>query len=653
MLAALAVGLVEGIVDTYEAVQAVGAAGFVLIAALPVALGLCLVVRGLWAAWEPARVFERETTSTGGAPWVAAWVTYLVLAAWLLTTATFNIVRNLAVRSPMEVVVGLGSAFMVLAVAGILVATSRPAVRALAAVLGAVDRRVHARFGRSPFGLRTIITATVVTALVLIWAAWRISIKPRIGPFDTTFVDYLILAGVVLVGVHLAWPALVRRRLALAAAGVTLALAAAAVGAAGYLRYQRPYAMLEVWGETRIAGAAIESTIDLRAMRAEIRLTEFGPSKRAEAAHPDIILITIDTVRADRTAPYGGPARMPTLEHLSENGTVFEWAFSPGNTTRRSLPTIATGVAPSRVRGRVAGWALRLDPRHVTVAERLRAGGYDTAGFFCCGSQFGAVHNLGLIRGLELVELDYDGNEVARMTADWLAERYRSGDDDPLFLWMHFIEPHNWEKDVPAKGRDRRERYDISLQRTDAFLKTALAPVYEHARDRTIITVTSDHGEGLGDRGQPYHSTNLHNSQIRVPWVFSGPGIVAQRVKRPVSLIELAPTLIDLAGFDPPPFPQMDGLSLAPILRGEIEDDFDAGSAYAVMIKDRSVDRSMAALVSGRYKLVREGDDRYSLYDLFTDPGEDKDLATSKPEVLEQMKAALAEQEKIDQVPPF
>lgn len=653
-LAVVAAGLAESIPGTYDPMQAVGAAGFVVLTAAPASLLLALVARAVWRGWQPEQLFAQATGPTGGAPRVAAWVAYLLLAAWFLTTATFNIVRNLAVQSPVATVVGLGSAFLVVAVAGILVAGSRPAVRGLSALLSAIDRRAHRRFGRSPFGPRSIIAATVALVLALLWAGWHISVAPRIGPLDTGFVGHAILAGVVLVAVHLAWPWLARRRLALPAFGLAVALTGAAIGAAGYLRYQRPYAMLEIWGETRIAGASIDALMDIQELRGELRLEAFQPTPRPGASHPDIILITIDTVRADRTPPYGGPARMPALEELAGSGTVLEWAFAPGNVTRRSLPTMATGVAPARMSGRVAGWALRLDPRHVTVAERLRAGGYDTAGFFCCDSQFGPRHQLGLDRGLGQVEIEYDGAELARQAAAWLRDRYQRGDQAPLFLWLHFIEPHNWELDDESKERktSKVERYDASLERTDAFVTAVLRPVLSQAGDRTVITITSDHGEGLGDRGQPYHATNLHNSQIRVPWIFAGPGITDQRIKQPVGLIDLAPTLLDLAGFVPPGLPQMDGVSLAPLLRGEQPDDPEAGAAYAVMLEDRSVDRSVAALVRGRYKLVQEGD-RYELYDLFADPDEDEDLAGSRPELLAQMKAALAEQRRRDTRPPF
>src|SRR5690606_38920534 len=111
-------------------------------------------------------------------------------------------------------------------------------------------------------------------------------------------------------------------------------------------------------------------------------------------------LITIDTVRADATPPYGGSAEMPALAALGERGAVFSWAFAPSNVTRRSIPSMVIGLAPNRIRGRVVGWALRVDPRHVLLAERLRAGGYETAGFMCCAGFWSPEVRTGLQRGL-------------------------------------------------------------------------------------------------------------------------------------------------------------------------------------------------------------------------------------------------------------
>jgi arylsulfatase A-like enzyme len=388
-----------------------------------------------------------------------------------------------------------------------------------------------------------------------------------------------------------------------------------------------------------------------------VQLREFRPAEQPGAAHPDVVLITIDTVRADRTAMYGGPDTMPSLAALARDGTVFEWAFAPSNVTRRSLPAIAIGLHPTQIKGRVAGWALRLDPRHVLLAERFRAAGYDTAGFFCCRSQFGPEHRLGLIRGIEHLEIEKDGAALTDMAGRWLSERDAGKPRAPLFLWLHFIEPHLWQEDYPPKqhGTSPSRRYDKSLKATDGFLETLFAGLWDGERKQhTIIAVTADHGEALGDHGYLTHATSLYNAEIRVPLVIAGPGVKRQRITRPVSAVQVAPTLLDLAGFVPPRRPHMDSESLGPLLRGQTGDDLDAGEVYAAMIKDRSIPRNVRALVKGRYKYIAEdGKELVELYDIVADPDEKKNLVKDQPEIVQRLRQRLAELRVILAESPF
>ena len=430
---------------------------------------------------------------------------------------------------------------------------------------------------------------------------------------------------------------------------------AAALTAALWLRYQRPAAMLEIWGEAHVSGLAVDTLWDVSRLRGPAA----APRPRAGASHPDLVLITIDTVRADHTPLYGGTAEMPALVGLAAEGTVFDWAFSPSNVTRRSLPAIALGVSAPRLRGRVAGWALKLDPRHVLLAERLRAAGYDTAGFFCCGSHFGAEHKLGLIRGLDHVELEKDGVKLSHMAARWLAARAARRPRRPLFLWVHFIEPHMWaHAHRTANGSHAvGPRYDLGLADADRALGTLLQSVWSAPRrDHTYLIVTADHGESLGDHGFPYHSTLTYDSETHVPLVAVGPGIPRRRIEHVTSLVGVAPTLLDLAGFVPPGMPWMDGHSFAPLLLGKVTDTPHAGEAYIAMVRDRSVPYGERALVEGRYKLIardKGATEHLELYDVVADPGEHHDLVRSRPELVARLRPRLEARRALDEVDPF
>jgi len=343
---------------------------------------------------------------------------------------------------------------------------------------------------------------------------------------------------------------------------------------------------------------------------------------------------------------------MPALASLGPQAAVFDWAFSPGNVTRRSLPSIAIGVSAPRLRGRVAGWALKLDPRHILLAERFRAAGYDTAGFFCCTSHFAERHRLGLIRGIDQQWIEKDGERLGTMATRWLHQR-RS--QKPLFLWFHLIEPHGWEKDHPAASatRKREARYDMGLADADRALAQVLEGVWKDParRARTILVVTSDHGEGLGDHGVRNHAATLYNSEIRVPLLVAAPGIRPRRIERTVGLQDLAPTLLDLAGFVPPGMPAMDGISLAPVLRGTAPGT--GGEAYAAMIEDRSVAAGERALVVGGHKLIQRDGKPYELYDLRIDPHERRNLFASQPELAARLKQLLAARKQNDDRDPF
>lgn len=656
--AVIASGLIEGARSTTNMLATFASAGFVAMLAMPAVFAGGLVLRAVWRAWRPAELAAAAIEDTGGAPRLAAWLTYAFIGAWFTYAFTFNAVRLLSHSSSSRDVVALASALLVAGCGVGLAALSRPAVDAFAWALRRLDRAVYRRWQRSPLRPGWIAGYAVAALIACIAIGWYASVKPRIGMLDLTPAMYLGITVVVATLVTWAWGWLVRRPVVAAAVSmVAVGGVGLAIAAALHVRSAAPYTMLEVWGDAPLAGAAVDAIYDIESLRGELRLVEFKPTARPGAPHPDVVLVTIDTLRADRTPLHNGPAPMPNLETVGAAGAVFRWAFAPGNVTRRSLPTIATGLSPFRVRGRVAGWALRLDPRHVLLAERFRAAGYDTAGFFCCGSQFADRHRLGLIRGLDTVEIQYDGAALSELAAGWIRARREAGATRPLFLWVHYIEPHRWEELYPRAdhGGDVRQRYDMVLTDVDRMLGTLLAEAWpSDRRDRTILAVTSDHGEGLGDRGQRFHSTNLHNSQIRVPFVIAAPGVRARRIDRVAGLVSVAPTLLDLAGFEPPGMPHMDGPSLAPLLRDDEIDTDDEGLAFSAMIKDRSVDNEQRAVIAGRYKLIERDHGRvHELYDLAKDSTERLNLARELPEVLAELERKLAAEKEREAVSPF
>jgi arylsulfatase A-like enzyme len=362
---------------------------------------------------------------------------------------------------------------------------------------------------------------------------------------------------------------------------------------------------------------------------------------------------------------------MPVLKELGARGTVFEWAFSPSNVTRRSIPSMIIGLAPDRVHGRVVGWALRVDPRHVLVAERLEAGGYETAGFMCCEGFYGAEMHTGLARGLQHLEMEPNGLALARRARAWLEERAKrrgkSGegparsaaeggaevDDKPLFLWMHILEPHNWAvaSGDPVVEDARRKLYDRTLTQSDQMLGELLAPFENVAPDKApIVIISADHGEGLGEHGQVFHSTDLYDSQTHVPLVIAGPGVKPQRVAETVSLTDLTPSLLELAGFTVPS--GFDGTSFAGLATAKRAQNMEGGAAYSAMIHDRSNPGGWTSMVLGHFKLI-DTPTGLELYDVRADPGEHANLIRAHPPIYDALRKALVEHQALAKKSPF
>ncbi|MBL9015150.1 MAG: sulfatase-like hydrolase/transferase [Myxococcales bacterium] len=653
---AFAAGAYEAI-GLDESLGMAAATGFFAMLALPVLFVLSAVGRGLYAAWAPASLAERLAEERGSMPRLAGWVLSIMVCALVLAWIAFQGTWQLWAWTAFKpLTVGFVQPIIAVGGALALVVVSRPLARGFTALARRIDRRWLRRSEtRRPLmrPLPIFLTAGLLSAGIA-YGLWRIVVRPRIGPLDTPVLYGPAIALAVMVVVSAAWHRLPRR--ARIAGGVASAgLVAASIALALVAVTSRPSLTLEIWGDRPLAGVAIERLFDLDDIRADISLAEFQPVDRPGSPHPDIVLITIDTVRADHTPPYGGVADMPVLKALGERGVVFTWAFSPSNVTRRSIPSMVIGAAATRIKGRVIGWALRVDPRHVLVAERLRAGGYETAGFMCCRGFYDPEVRTGLQRGLEHLEIQANGRALGKAAKDWLAAREKQVNRRPLFLWMHILEPHNWEMGVspPQAEAEKHALYDRSLSIADSIVGEVLMPLADRKPEQApIVIVTADHGEALGDHGQPNHSTDLYNSQIRVPLVAAGPGIKPNHIMEKVSLTDLTPTLVELAGFEPPKGPGMDGRSIADLMTGKRLDAVDGGTAFAAMIKDRSNPGGVTAIVAGRWKLLDIGG-VFELYDLHSDPHEQTNLITQRAEIATQMKKLLEQTREKHQLSPF
>ncbi|TMQ15529.1 MAG: hypothetical protein E6J90_25340, partial [Deltaproteobacteria bacterium] len=309
----------------------------------------------------------------------------------------------------------------------------------------------------------------------------------------------------------------------------------------------------------------------------------FRPVPSSVPRDANVLLLTIDTTRADHLGMYGYPRpTSPSLDAMARDATVFDhgWAHAPS--TRYSMPAILTGRLPLDVYydTSVEGWPGLL-PRATTIAEALAPLGFAT----------GAITSywyFDRIRHMDQGFAEYD-NEDARLhtgVAGAGPEQTRGSSSkeqtdkaisfvarhaaERWFLWVHYYDPHyayEPHPEVPSFGDDRVARYDGELRYTDLHIGRLLDELRtRRLYDRTVIVVTGDHGEGFGEHGVELHGYHLYAPQTRVPLIIRVPGLAGRRAATPAGHIDLLPTLVNLAGGAPSP--DMMGRSLVDVLAG-------------------------------------------------------------------------------------
>ena len=293
-----------------------------------------------------------------------------------------------------------------------------------------------------------------------------------------------------------------------------------------------------------------------------------------------MLLVTIDTLRADHVGCYGHKeASTPTIDALAGRGVRFETAVAHAPLTGPSHASILTGQIPLG-HGFRNNSGFTLSPQVRTAAEDFRQTGYRTAAFV---SGFPLDRRFGFDRGFDTYD-DHlpKGNDRRRTpyverfadaTTDaalrWLATPSPTGSASRWFLWVHYYDPHApYEPPGDLAERYRQAPYDGEIAFVDrqlARLLHALEVANETAR--TVVIVTADHGESLGEHGEGTHGVFVYDATLRVPWVMAGPQIPAGQVSRTVARsIDVLPTLADYAGL--PRLSDVDGRSLRPAADG-------------------------------------------------------------------------------------
>lgn len=378
----------------------------------------------------------------------------------------------------------------------------------------------------------------------------------------------------------------------------------------------------------------------------------------ASLAAPDVFLISVDTLRADRLGCYGYDKNTsPAIDRLANSGLVFEDCVCEVPLTCPSMGAMLTSRFP-RLNGTTRN-GLRLPDDIPTITQSFKEAGYQT---FCVQSNWTLKAKLsGLDRGFDVYDDDFHkkrwgvikaerhADEVTRIVLELLEKR---DPDRPLFCWIHYSDPHApylfHRKFLPDGGRHsakgRRERvskgYDSEIAYTDSCIATLLERIPKDAR----ILFIADHGESLYEHDYLGHGRRIYQTGLRIPLIIAGPGIEADRNSKPARGIDIGPTLLGLAGIEPPS--TMMGVDLLnasiPASRPRVIETYGGAvpnlpGAKAVMASDPPQRRGV--ILNG-WKLILNGNER-ELFHIADDPMETRNLAGQEEERATQLKALI------------
>jgi len=363
----------------------------------------------------------------------------------------------------------------------------------------------------------------------------------------------------------------------------------------------------------------------------------------------NILLITLDTTRADHIGCYGyKPAKTSNLDRLAREGVRFARVYCPAPLTLPSHASIMTGLYPVTHGVRNNGHDLPSGIR--TLAEILKGRGYSTAAFV---SSFSVDSRFGLDRGFDVYddtfrsELPFKTQNAERRAEETFSRFSRwleNNGQNRFFGWVHYYDPHlPYDPPSPYKEEFARDPYDGEISYMDRYVGAVLKRLKEKGvLERTIVVVAGDHGEGLGDKVEIGHGIFLYEETLRVPLILHNLAVFprAQVIENQVRLIDVAPTLLEIIGLKNEAA-GMTGQSLVPWLRGKNRGDLDS-LVETFYPRENFGWSELIGLVSGRWKYIQSP--RPELYDVKKDPGEMEDLSASSAGKAGELKKMLEQE---------
>jgi arylsulfatase A-like enzyme/Flp pilus assembly protein TadD len=365
--------------------------------------------------------------------------------------------------------------------------------------------------------------------------------------------------------------------------------------------------------------------------------------QRSVPAIRHVVLISLDTCRADYLSCYGyAKPTTPHIDALAGEGYLFSHAMTTIPLTLPAHTSMLTGTIPPH-HGKHENKDAYFDPSHVTLAALLKTKGYRTGAFV--GSQI-LNGSFGLDRGFEEYhdrfaqpdESERRAEEVNRVAFEWLEKQK----DNPVFLFLHYYDPHDaYEPPEPFATRFKESLYAGEIAYTDHCIGEVVAKLKSLGMyESSLIIVTGDHGEMLGEHGETTHMYFIYESAMKVPLIYKLPGSSgAQRIDDIAGIIDIVPTVCDLVEIEPPAGIQ--GKNLAGYFSNTPPESEDRGLYCESLYPTRYEANSLLGLVSKRWKYIQTT--RPELYDLQNDPGEQTNLAEAEPQRARILRDRLAQ----------